>query len=291
MSPARFNTPASDAVATAVRRFWIEAGLQIRDARLAKRWTVEALAYKAGVSSAVVYLAERGEPTSPEAVIRIAGALGLRVELELSDPRRRNKPQRLADPVHSAMGEVESQRLRLVGVGGMGIDEPYQHFQYAGRADLVAWDLDIPALLHIENRTRFPDLQEMAGSYNAKRAYLGASLAERLGIRGWRSQTHVIAALWSSEVLHMLRLRRASFRTLCPDPMDAFLSWWNGEPPLSGVPSALIVLDPLASGRQRMFIGLDDALDARPRHAGYAQVAARLETAALENAARLASAA
>lgn len=174
------------------------------------------------------------------------------------------------------MTEFEAEHFRGVRVP-TGLDEPYQYFQYAGRADVVSWDLAKAAFLHIENRTRFPDFQEMAGAYNSKRAYLAGSLGERLGIRRWASQTHVVAALWSSEVLHALRLRRASFRSLCPDPLAAFEQWWAGTPPTSGHVSIFILLDPLAGGRQRPFIGLEQALaGARSRHRGYADAAARL---------------
>jgi hypothetical protein len=77
-------------------------------------------------------------------------------------------------------------------------------------------------------------------------------------------------------VLHALRLRPESFRSLCPDAHDAFTAWWGGNPPTTGATSALIVLDPLANGRQRLFIGLDEAMSARPRHRGYAEAAASL---------------
>ncbi|MEP7158833.1 MAG: hypothetical protein ABI797_05360, partial [Chloroflexota bacterium] len=159
-------------------------------------------------------------------------------------------------------------------------DEPYQHYQFAGRADVVAWDLETLALLHIENRTRFPDFQDMAGSFNAKRAYLGRVLAERLGIGGWRSETHVIAALWSSEVVHALRLRTESFLAICPQPPEAFAAWWSGHPPATGKSSCLVVMDPLASGRQRAFANLDEAVRARPLHRGYVDVARLLARAA-----------
>jgi hypothetical protein len=227
------------------------------------------------VSVQVVYLIEAGRPTSAEAITRLATALSLRIEVQLVDPRRRERPQRLADPVHSAMGEVEARRLRELG-RPVGVDEPYQHYQFAGRADLVSWDLDARALLHIENRTRFPDFGEMAGAFNAKRAYLGAALAERVGISRWASETHVIAALWSSEVLHAIRLRPESFRALCPDGSAAFAAWWSGQPLPRGMTSTLVVLDPLASGRQRTFVGLDEAPTVRPRHRGYADALSKL---------------
>jgi transcriptional regulator with XRE-family HTH domain len=276
MSPAQFHIPASSAVEAAIGRIWVHFGTQIRDARLARRWTVTYLARRAGVSRTSVYTTERGDPVSLEAAVRIAGALGLRLELDLAGPRSRQVPSiRQADPVHSAMGELEAGHLRRP-LFGVALDEPYQHYQFAGRADVVAWDLEARALLHIENRTRFPDLQAVAGSYNAKRAYFGRVIADRLGVKGWASETHVLAALWSAEVLHALRVRPESFRAICPDGPAAFEAWWAGAPARSGKTSALIVLDPLASGRQRLFIGLDAVAAARPRYRGYADAATRL---------------
>ena len=95
-------------------------------------------------------------------------------------------------------------------------------------------------LLHIENRTRFPNLQEAAGSYNAKRQYLAGSVADRAGTgpRGWRSVTHVMACLWSAEVLHEVRLRRATFGALCPDPPDALHAWLERLNPRRPAPPA-----------------------------------------------------
>jgi hypothetical protein len=116
----------------------------------------------------------------------------------------------------------------------------------------------------------------MAGAFDAKRAYLGAALAERLGISRWASETHVIAALWSSDVLHAIRMRPEPFRALCPDGSATFAAWWTGQRVPRGMTSTLVVLDPLASGRQRKFVGLDGALTVRPRHRGYADAASKL---------------
>jgi hypothetical protein len=229
----------------------------------------------------MVYRVEAGEPASTDLATSVAAAIGHRVELQLVDPRRRDRrPNLNGDAVHSAMGEYEARHLRSLGFS-VGIDEPYQHFQFAGRADVLSWSLEAQALLHIENRTRFPDFQEMAGAYNAKRAYLASAVGERLGIGRWRTETHVIAALWSSEVLHSIRLRAESFRSLCPDSEQRFRAWWDGVPPEAGRSSSLIVVDPLASKRQRSFIGLDDVLaGARPRYRGYVEAARELEASA-----------
>src|SRR5437773_336591 len=153
MSAGRFATPAREAIIATVIRLWLDFGLRIRDARRARHWPVPTLAARAGVSTSLVYLVERGEPASSEAAVRLASAMGLRLEFELVDPRRRGQaPARSVDPVHAAMGELEVAHLRGHGYQ-IGVDEPYQHFQFAGRADVVAWQPQRRALLHLENRT------------------------------------------------------------------------------------------------------------------------------------------
>jgi hypothetical protein len=105
----------------------------------------------------MVYRVEAGGIASTDTAQKIAGALGRRAELVLVDPRKKtdSRVSLSADPVHSAMREFEAAHLRRLGKNlRIGIDEPYQHYQFAGPADVVAWDLAARALLHIENRTR-----------------------------------------------------------------------------------------------------------------------------------------
>lgn len=273
MSPAICTKPATAAVTAAIARVWAEFGSRVREVRRQRRMTTVELARRAGISRTTVYSVERGEAVSIDAAVRIASSLALRLEFDLIDPRRRERvATRSSDPVHAAMGNFEASHFSSLGYP-IGLDEPYQHFQFAGRADFLAWDLEVRALLHLENRTRFPNIQETAGSFSSKRAYLGRVLAERLAVKRWASETHVIVALWSSEVLHALRLRTPSFRALCPDSAQAFASWWSGAPPTAGRASTLVILDPLAAGRERRFIDLDSALTARPRYTGYAHAA------------------
>lgn len=163
----------------------------------------------------------------------------------------------------------------------LAIDEPYQHYQFAGRADLLAWEGR--DLLHVENRTRFPNLREAAGSYNAKRQYLARALAERAGIgpAGWRSVTHVMACLWSAEVLHALRLRAATFGALCPDGPEVLEAWLAGEAPRPGVTSALVLLYPAVplGSRRRTIASLADVARLDARHRDYAGAAEALRAA------------
>ena len=279
MSPSPHRARPSPAAVQALARVSVAAGDLIRAERSRRKLTLRELAARAGVSAAAIAHVEAGHPASLETYARLATALEMRLELGLVDPRRRTAPSREADLVHAAMGDAEARHLRSLGFD-VGLDMPYQHYQFAGRADLLAWDRERRSLLHVENRTRFPNLQEAFGSYNAKRAYLATDVAERIGLGGgWRSETHVIAALWSSEVLHSLRLRTASFEAVCPDPPNAFAAWWSGEPPAQSRASCLVVLDPDPGGpaaRRRRFIGLAEAMRAAPRYRDYAAAAQAL---------------
>src|SRR3954470_1970239 len=118
MSPAKTVAPPSEAARAALDRLWAELGAKVREARRARGWTIERLAATAGSSRWSVYLLERGEPTSVELVVRVFTALGLRLEVDATDPRKRDRAisGRTEDPVHAAMGEVEASRLRAIGL-------------------------------------------------------------------------------------------------------------------------------------------------------------------------------
>jgi hypothetical protein len=114
------------------------------------------LGRRSGLSGAAIQLLEAGRPGSVEAYARVATALNLRPELHLEEGRR-NAAVRAQDPVHAWMGDAQAAHLQALGAS-VAIDEPYQHFQFAGRADVAAWSSERRALLHIENRTRFPNI-------------------------------------------------------------------------------------------------------------------------------------
>ena len=218
---------------------------------------------------------EAGRVASLETYARLSVALGLTLDVTLGS-RRRRATRQSSDLVRAAMGELEARWLGRRG-HEVAIDLPFQHSQFAGRADALSWTRNPAALPHIENRTRFPDLQAAVGSYNAKRQYLARVVAEQLGIRRFASETHVMAGLWSAEVIHSVRLRRATFQALCPDAADDFEAWLRGEPPAGGRSSAFVLLDPSATSRQQPMIGLEHVLHGvRPRVRDYREAAARL---------------
>lgn len=271
-------TPAAQAALT---RMLVEAGGDLRNARLRRGWTLHELADRAGVAASNVHRAESGGVVSLETHARISVALGLEPTLahdwRTSRPGPRPSSHVDEDFVHAAMGELEAGALARPG-RTIAIDEPYQHYQFAGRADVLVWERD--DLLHIENRTRFPNIQEAAGSWNAKRQYLARALADRLGIGpgGWRSVTHVMACLWSAEVIHVLRIRHATFTALCPDGPSALDAWLAGGQPPRGAHSTLLVLDPAVpfGSRQRTIASALGSPNLEPRYRGYADAAKAL---------------
>jgi len=279
-SPIR-QAGTDDALEREVQHLFAEIGSAVRTERRRRVLTLSTVAEMAGLDASTVHYVESGRPARLETQVRIARALRMRLQVALVDPRKRDRgPARLEDPVHAAMGEAQAARFHSLGLS-VGMDEPYQHYQFAGRADVVAWSVERRALLHIENRTRFPNLQEAFGSFNTKREYLGAELAMRAGVASWRSETHVMAVLWSGEGLHAIRIHRAGFASICPDSGEPFRQWWSGEPPCAGRRSALVVFDPVEGRRcdRKGWVSLAESDGVRPRYRDYADALERLRAA------------
>jgi transcriptional regulator with XRE-family HTH domain len=274
MCPRSAGKPPTRAADALADRTAMTIGAAVRDERLRGRWTLDDVATRARVSIATISGIEAGRRASLDTYARLTVALGLRLDVSMA-PTRRREARDTTDLVHSAMGETETRWLAALGYQ-VAIDQPYQHFQLAGSADVLAWSVDPAALLHIENRTRFPDIQAMAGSYNAKREYLAAVVARQTGVRRFESQTHVLCGLWSSEVIHAVRLRSATFQALCPDSGERPAAWLRGHPPAAGRSSSFLLLDPYATGRQRSTADLGDVLaGTKPRMRGYQDAARR----------------
>jgi transcriptional regulator with XRE-family HTH domain len=266
-----------DAVSGHTDRLATRMGLAIHEERRRRRMTIRSLATRAGISSSTVHKIENGARASIAMYVRVARALDRTLECQLVDPHGRPDSARDdADIVHAAMGELEVATLRSHGIQ-TGLDEPWQHYHFAGRADVLGWDTALSVLLRIENRTRFPDVQDSIGRFKNEQRYLATALWRPLGFdRPPRTQLHVMVGLWSAEVLRVLRQRPETFRSTFPDPPDGFFAWMAGALPTSGG-TTFVLLDPLATGRQRRFIGLEEGLaGARPRLRGYADAADRL---------------
>ncbi len=276
MSPLPRLKPAAPAALARMASVGATLGAEVRAARGRKRWSTARLADEAGVSRSLVYLVERGQATTLETYARLGTALGLRLEASLDNGRpgaRGAALPRAEDPVHAAI--VEALAARYAAQGHLvAVDEPFQHFQFAGRADVTAIEPVGPDLLHHEVKTALPNVGELAGSWNAKRQYLAASIAQRHGFRhGFRTVTHVLTITWTAECVRVLRLRHATLTSLGPDSPAAFDSWWQGgAPPAPGVGSTVVILDPIARPRAPAWVDIRDLATVRPRHAGYADL-------------------
>jgi hypothetical protein len=110
--------------------------------------------------------------------------------------------------------------------------------------------------------------------WSVKRQYLAPALAARNGTRrGFRSVTHVLTIAWTGDCLRVLRLRRATIRSLGPDKPDAFAGWWEGtRPQAAGITSTVVVFDPVARPRAPAWASMDDLGTVRPRHRDYADL-------------------
>jgi transcriptional regulator with XRE-family HTH domain len=139
-----------------LNRLAVAAGRRAKVERTRRGWSCRTVAARAGISVGYLSELETGMPVSLETYARVYTALDLPLELR-ADPYERGTAQGGQDFVHAAMGELEARRLRRLGFV-VAIDEPYQHYQFAGRADVVAWDLESRAMLHIENRTQLPNV-------------------------------------------------------------------------------------------------------------------------------------
>ncbi|MFN8520646.1 MAG: hypothetical protein U0667_14925 [Chloroflexota bacterium] len=264
-------------------------GMLIRTERRAHDLSLARLADAAGVSTTRAQSIEAGSPATLGTYVRLVLALDRRLVVDITDlasadamapadGRPVSDGQRAVsmdrDIVHAAMGEFEASKLMAFGLR-LGIDVPWQHYRFGGRADVIAWDVRRRAMLLIENKGQLPDVQDALGRFNERQAYLGAALWQRLGLAGPPLvETHVLVGLWSAEVIDVVRRHPATFRATFPSPAQPFLAWWSADIPEPGITSTFLLLDPFAGGRAARFVDLREVLGgARPRLPGYAAAA------------------
>lgn len=280
MARMAITTPRSSSAGDtdlALDRLCHRLGTAIRTSRQAHGWTVQEVADAASLSRSAVARLEAGNAGGLATYMRLADVLDLRLTWELTALATTLEAE---DAVHAVMGEVQARRFGT-GMRQVLVDEPYQHFRFAGRGDLVVVDRSRHAVHHSENKTRIVNVGELSGSFNAKCLWLAGHVAKRSGVRLFTSESHTLVLLWSEEVLAVARSLGRTLRSLGPHGTDPFAAWWDGTP-LAGMHRGLVVFDPIDRGTsQRQWVGLDEALEARPRYRGYADAFHELRTSAL----------
>jgi transcriptional regulator with XRE-family HTH domain len=157
-------------------------GRIVRTVRLHLRLTQLALSARCGVSQPRISRMERGlADTMPLADLeRIARALDIRLSID-AWWRGGNLP-RLLDSVHARLAEYVVGQLRAVGWEVI-VEYTFNRFGERGSVDIVAWHQGRRALLLIEVKSRFTDLQEMLATFARKLRIVPSMLAEQ---NGWR---------------------------------------------------------------------------------------------------------
>lgn len=149
--------------------------------RQRKQWRQEDLAAAAGVSRALVALAETGaiERLTVRSLRRIAGPLEIRLPLA---PRwNGGEADRLRDRDHAQLVEEVTAFLRRFG-WDVAVEFTFSHYGERGSIDIVAWDTESRTLLVIEVKTRVYDVQALIAGLDRKARLAGQLLRAE---RGW----------------------------------------------------------------------------------------------------------
>ena len=161
----------------------IAVGRLIMLARQRRQWRQDDLAAEAGVSRALVALAEAGgiERLTVRSLRRIAAPLEIR--LPIAPLWRGGEVDRLRDRDHARLVEDVVTILRHEGWEVI-VEYTFSHFGERGSIDIVAWHPGSQSLLVVEVKTRVYDVQALVAGVDRK-ARLAALLLR--GERGWIS--------------------------------------------------------------------------------------------------------
>lgn len=149
--------------------------------RQRKQWRQQDLASAAGVSRALVALAETGavERLTVRSLRRIAAPLEIRLPLA---PRwNGGEADRLRDRDHSQLVEEVTAVLRRFG-WEVAIEFTFSHYGERGSIDIMAWDAATRTLLVVEVKTRIYDVQALIAGVDRKARLAGQLVRVD---RGW----------------------------------------------------------------------------------------------------------
>lgn len=203
-------------------------GAAIRFLRIRRRWRQSDLARRAGCSQSAVSRIERGHLGSVrlDTIRAVAAALDMR--LDLVGRWRAGDLDRMLSSAHSALHEDVARRLGGLGGWESAPEVPFSSFGERGAIDILAWHPASRALLVIEFKTEFVDLNELLATLDRKRR-LAAEIARQ---RGWlREATSV--SVWVIVADSSTNRRRAAdhatmLRAALPLDGRAMRGWLAG---------------------------------------------------------------
>jgi transcriptional regulator with XRE-family HTH domain len=156
-------------------------GRLIMLARQRKQWRQLDLAMAAGVSRALVALAEGGdlERLSVRSIRRIAAAVEVR--LPFSPRWNGGEADRLRDRDHARIVEEVTAALRRYAWDVI-VEYTFSHYGERGSIDVVAWHTATATLLVVEVKTRIYDVQALIAGVDRKARLASQLLRDE---RGW----------------------------------------------------------------------------------------------------------
>lgn len=202
----------------------IRLGSAIRLVRQRRGWRQQDLADKSGVSQSAVSRMELGRlgPQSIDSVRAVAAALEIRVDLV---PRwRAGDLDRLASGRHSALHESVARMFRdQLPAWVLAPEVSFAIYRDRGVIDILAWHPGQRALLVIELKTEFVDMNETIGTFDRKRR-LARQIARE---RGWDPVTVSAWMIVSSSRTNRRRAdaHEAMLRAALPDDNRAMRRW------------------------------------------------------------------
>jgi transcriptional regulator with XRE-family HTH domain len=157
-------------------------GRAFKAVRVHLGWTQDDVSARSGVSQGLVSRIERGvaEAVSVRELDRVAKALNIR--LSLNSWWRDGDLAQLLDAGHAAIVEYTVGWLRRRGWEVL-VEYGFNHYGERGSVDIVAWHPRFRALLLVEVKTRFVDLQDMLATFARKIRVVPELLVES---HGWQ---------------------------------------------------------------------------------------------------------
>lgn len=200
-------------------------GATIRFLRIRRPWRQRDLAEHAGVSQSMVSRIERGHlaGVTLEAIRRVAAALDLR--LDLVGRWRGGELDRLLAAGHSALHESVARDIGGRVGWRFSSEVSFAHFAERGIIDLLAWHEPSGALLVIELKTEFVDINELLGTLDRKRRHAEQIARER----GWLNHASSVS-VWvivsdTSVNRHRARDHRTMLTTAYPTDGRSIRPW------------------------------------------------------------------
>ena len=185
MSPTSHRALPAPGAIRALNRLAVTAGQAVR-ARAHAAALVPSVARRPSRHLGRLCLGDRGRACRfrSRPTRRVFTALGVPLDMT-GDPTPPGAaaPGRGQDLVHSAMGELEAPAAPARSGSRLPSTSPTSTTSSLAVRTWSRGTRQPSALLHIENRTQFPNVQEALGGFGSKRAYLGGVLAARLWAR------------------------------------------------------------------------------------------------------------